>query len=135
MAKTDLATRATRIAEATPRAAIQTLLKALMPDRTVNTRAPVQFKVMAAPTERQPGGFGKLGGKRRRAVPRIQRYAATGKPDTSRYGTFRNYMLTTIILAHDEVSAARAAHIRSGQHADQTINFAWAEKEGYIRFI
>lgn len=51
-----------------------------------------------------------------------------------RRGTFRRYMLETI-LAHTDVREATSAHIRSGQHAKETLNFKWAEANGYIRFI
>lgn len=133
-----LEARAKAIAEATPRTAIQALLRNLMPVRPVATRpakldTPDVFQVMPK-AERQPAKFQAFG-RKRRAVSRVQRYELTGKRDVSRLGTFRNYMLTTIILAHTEVTAARAAHMASGMFADQTINFVWAEKEGYIRFL
>jgi len=108
-----------------------------MPERPVATRPPILVDVgepLEAPAERQPRKF-QASGRKRRAVARIQHYELTGLPDVSRRQTFRRYMLTEIIFAHTEVSAARTAHALSDLYPDQVINFTWAEKQGYIRFV
>lgn len=136
-----LADKAQRIAEGTPRDAIQALIKRFMPDVPVRTRPSVPTPMPSVAersdiaAQRQPNNFAKLArAKSRRVVARDQRYEWIGF-DTSRVGTFRRYMLSEIIKPHTSTAEARSAHIRSGRFADQTINFTWAEKEGYIRWI
>lgn len=51
--------------------------------------------------------------------------------DTSRDGTWRNYMLATI-RAHSSTSAANAAHAKSGKFSGNKLDFNWSAKQGYI---
>lgn len=142
-----LADRAAKVAEDTPRDAIKALLTRFLPIVPVTTR-PAKAPPPIGSAEsgfgedgelkvpRQPARFGSgLRSGKRSVRKAVQFYELTGKRDTSRAGTFRRYMLTDIILAHKDTRSARMAHALSGQYADQTINFSWAEKEGYIRFI
>lgn len=60
-----------------------------------------------------------------------QTYKPGPKVDESRPGTFRRYMLSTI-LAHRDTDSAKAAHAQSGQHQKDKLNFKWAHDNGYI---
>lgn len=126
--------------------AIRLLLAAALPKREVTKRPPTPLTRSAGTTwpggtehfddagepriERQPRGFDKLRGKGR-STNRSYKWVGV---DVSRYGTFRHYMLTDIIKAHTSTAEALKAHKASGRYADQTINFSWAAKEGYIEF-
>jgi hypothetical protein len=53
--------------------------------------------------------------------------------DTSRPGTWRNYMLATI-RAHKSTAEANAAHAKSGKFSGNKLDFNWSAKQGYIAF-
>jgi hypothetical protein len=75
---------------------------------------------------------------RRRSVRRgkNQRYAATGKVDISRLGTYRHYMLR-VIREHDNTWAAEAAHAQcdNPKFAKNRLDFGWAAAEGFITLL
>lgn len=63
-----------------------------------------------------------------------RKYKAGSKKDESRDGTFRRYMLTTI-LAHKDTAAANAAHAKSHQFASNKLDFNWSAAQGYIVWV
>ena len=72
-----------------------------------------------------------------RAAPRrtgkTRRYSPTGKVDTSRVGTFRRYMLTTIRSFTNTAEANRAnAACTVPKFAKNKLDFNWAADNGYI---
>jgi len=94
--------------------------------------APAAAKAAApAPAAKPAKAAAKLP---RKAASRADRtYKATDKPDTSKAGSFRTYMISTI-RAHKTTEAAKAAHAKSGQFAHERLNFNWAAQHGYIAF-
>lgn len=76
--------------------------------------------------------------KAQRRSPRrvaFKRYTATQMTDTSRYGTFRRYMITTI-RAHNDTLSANAEHAKcdNPKFAKNKLDFNWAADNGYITF-
>lgn len=67
---------------------------------------------------------------------RNQSYRATGKPDISRLGTFRHYMLQ-VICRHESTWAAESEHALcdNPKFAKNRLDFSWAAAEGYIEFV
>lgn len=51
-----------------------------------------------------------------------------------RHGTYRKYMLRTI-LAHTDTAAAEAAHRASDEYSSQKLDFKWSADNGFIKFI
>jgi hypothetical protein len=76
-------------------------------------------------------------GKRRsaRRLGKFQRYTPTSKPDYSRPGTFRTYMIATI-RAHTDTHSANQAHALcdTPAFAKNRLDFNWAADNGYITF-
>jgi len=70
-----------------------------------------------------------------RRLGKFQRYHATSKPDYSRPGTFRTYMIATI-RAHTDTHSANAAHAlcEEPSFAKNRLDFNWAADNGYIEF-
>lgn len=68
-----------------------------------------------------------------RRVGKLQRYTVTGKWNDARFGTFRHYMIRTII-AHTDTRAADAAHATcdNPKFAKNKLDFRWAADNGYI---
>ncbi len=58
-------------------------------------------------------------------------YSVGKKEDTSKAGTWRNYMLTTI-RAHKNTADAKAAHAKSKSFSSNKLDFNWANSQGYI---
>lgn len=58
-------------------------------------------------------------------------YTKGSTVDTSRAGTWRNYMLATI-TGNSSMAAADATHAKSGQFSGNKLDFGWAAKQGYI---
>lgn len=73
--------------------------------------------------------------KAARRVGKMRRYTATTKPDYSRPGTFRTYMISTI-RAHTDTQSANAAHALcdNPSFAKNKLDFNWAADNGYITF-
>lgn len=69
-----------------------------------------------------------------RRTGRWQAYTPTGLPVLSRRGTFRTFMLQTI-LAHRDTASARRAHLLSGEYPTHKLDFRWAADNGYITLI
>lgn len=67
---------------------------------------------------------------------RNQAYVPTSKPDISRLGTFRHYMLQTI-RRHKCTWDAEAEHANcdNPKFAKNRLDFSWAASEGYIDFV
>jgi hypothetical protein len=97
--------------------------------------APPRRVIPAEPTPTPTGGSWKPATRTRRSrrVPRFQRYTPTGKRNDARFGTFRHYMIATI-LAHGDVNAASFAHGKcdNPKFAKNKLDFAWAATNGYI---
>lgn len=76
-------------------------------------------------------------GKRRvpRRLGRIRFYEVTSKPDVSRYGTFRRYMITTI-RKHTDTASAQREHDQCDEpkFAKNKLDFNWAADNGYINW-
>lgn len=60
-------------------------------------------------------------------------YKLAGRKDESKPGTFRTYMLSTI-MAHKDTDSAKAAHAKSRQYPNHKLDFNWAAQQGYIAF-
>lgn len=60
-------------------------------------------------------------------------YKLAGRKDESKPGTFRTYMLSTI-MAHKDTDSAKAAHAKSKQYPTHKLDFNWAAQQGYIAF-
>jgi len=71
--------------------------------------------------------------RRSRRAPRFQRYSPTGKRNDARFGTFRHYMIATI-LAHTSISDAMFAHGKcdNPKFTKNKLDFHWAVSNGYI---
>jgi hypothetical protein len=91
--------------------------------------------IPTTPVPTPTGGSWKTATRTRRGrrVPRFQRYTPTGKRNDARFGTFRHYMIATI-LAHGDVNAASFAHGKcdNPKFAKNKLDFAWAATNGYI---
>lgn len=76
-------------------------------------------------------------GKRRsaRRIGRVKAYTPTTKPDYSRPGTFRHYMIKTI-REHSNTLAANDAHSTCTEpsYAKNRLDFNWAADNGYINW-
>lgn len=74
--------------------------------------------------------------RQRRSPRRLGRYRAytpTAKPDVSRLGTFRHYMLSTIRKHSDTVAANNEhADCDRADWASKKLDFNWAADNGYI---
>lgn len=68
-----------------------------------------------------------------RRVPRFQSYSPTGKRNDARFGTFRHYMIATI-LAHKTIGEAMFAHGKcdNPKFSKNKLDFNWAVTNGYI---
>lgn len=97
-------------------------------------RAVRRTTAIPMPTTPMPSAPSKRRGKVRR-LGKYQRYTATTKPDISRYGTFRKYVLTTI-RAHTDTHSANQAHALCDNpaFAKNRLDFNWAADNGYITF-
>jgi hypothetical protein len=62
-----------------------------------------------------------------------RKYTLAGRKDESKPGTFRTYMLSTI-MGHKDTESAKAAHAKSGKYPDHKLDFNWAAQQGYIKF-
>lgn len=76
--------------------------------------------------------------RQRRSPRRLGRYRAytpTQKPDVSRLGTFRHYMLS-VIRKHSDTNAANTEHSAcdNPSWAKNKLDFNWAADNGYITF-
>lgn len=91
----------------------------------------------AAEAERRIAGRATPTRTRRsaRRLGRFRRYTPTTKPDFSRPGTFRTYMISTI-RAHTNTRDAQAAHdaCTEPKFAKNKLDFNWAADNGYITF-
>lgn len=94
--------------------------------RSVAWTPPTPARATATPAQRRSG---------KRRLGKFQRYVATGKLDTSRYGTFRRYMISTI-RAHTNTRDANTAHATcdNPSFAKNRLDFNWAADNGYITF-
>jgi hypothetical protein len=70
-----------------------------------------------------------------RRLGKFRSYTPTAKPDYSRPGTFRTYMISTI-RAHTNTRAANEAHALCTEpaFAKNKLDFNWAADNGYITF-
>lgn len=87
------------------------------------------------PAAMDPSGFGSK--PQRRAKPyrsgRVRAYTPTNKWNDARRGTFRHYMLATI-MAHSDTASAERAHRDSGAHVGKKLDFTWAANNGFINW-
>lgn len=116
----------------TSRIAPQSAMAAAESRKPATKAAPAPaVKAAPATVKAAPKAAAKLP---RKAASRGDRaYKSTDKPDTSKAGSFRTYMISTI-RAHKSTEAAKAAHAKSGQFAHERLNFNWAAQHGYIAF-
>lgn len=63
-----------------------------------------------------------------------RKYKLAGRKDESKPGTFRTYMLTTI-MTHKDTDSAKAAHAKSRQYPNHKLDFNWTAQQGYIAFV
>lgn len=119
-----------KAAKAHPAKAVAAALGKLIKARLTKPRpVPTQYGVVPV--------LGQAKAVRRspRRLGRFRAYTPTTKPDVSRYGTFRKYMISTI-RAHTDTRAANNAHATCDNpaFAKNKLDFNWAADNGYITF-
>lgn len=60
-------------------------------------------------------------------------YKPGSKKNEAKPGTFRHYLLSSI-LAHKDTASAKAAHAKGKHFRDRKLDFNWAASQGYITF-
>jgi hypothetical protein len=91
-------------------------------------------KANSAPTTPKPKARADKASKNKQpSRGQDRKYKNAGRKDESKDGTFRKYMLSTI-MAHKSTADAKAAHAKSKKFPSHKLDFNWAAQQGYIAF-
>lgn len=142
MTNAKLKTAVTKAAKATDVGALgDVLLKIVAATKRKTIVAPVTSAPQSSPT--LPAGNPLAEALRQsRRQPRYRnsgrnrQYRSTGKPDISRVGTFRHYLIQTV-RQHEWTRDAERAHANceNPKFAKNKLDIGWCAAEGYIEFI
>lgn len=108
-------------------------LKRRASDRTASPTSLQRARLQGGSTPLAPRPQPKRRSPRR--LGRNRAYAPTTKPDTSRLGTFRHYMIA-LMRRHSNTRAAELEHAEcdNPKFSKNKLDFNWAADNGYITF-